>query len=68
MKETAVLLIEEKLKNEFIANTTHELRTPLAIIKGNVDLILLKDHGKRRYADQAIDQIDEEGGQLTKRL
>src|SRR3989338_9740095 len=29
-----------KLKEEFIANAIHRLRTPLAIIKGNVDLTL----------------------------
>ena len=41
MSEKAVAnLKQEKLKNSFIADVTHELRTPLAVIKGNVDLAL----------------------------
>ena len=40
-KETEVLLEQEKLRTEFIGNATHELRTPLAIMKGNIDLALM---------------------------
>ncbi len=45
VKETKRLLIEEKLKVDSIADATHELRTPIAIIKGNVDLAM-QDAGK----------------------
>jgi len=40
VKETKRLLVEERLKVESIADATHELRTPIAIIKGNVDLAM----------------------------
>ena len=43
LKQTEILLNEEKLKTEFIANATHEIRTPLAIIRGNVDLAMMKN-------------------------
>jgi len=42
LREAQLLFKEEKLKNEFIANATHEFRTPLAIIKGNTELGLLE--------------------------
>lgn len=39
--DKAILFLEqEKLKTKFIADATHELRTPLAIIKGNVELAM----------------------------
>ncbi len=39
---------QEKIRTEFIADATHEIRTPLAIIQGNVDLALRKGKGLRK--------------------
>ena len=36
---------EEKLRTEFLADAMHEIRTPLSIIKGTVDLALLPHNG-----------------------
>jgi PAS domain S-box-containing protein len=46
IKETKRLLEEEKMKVQSIADATHELRTPVAIIKGNVDLAMKNAKGK----------------------
>ncbi len=46
-KEIEILLRQEKIKTEFIENATHELRTPLAIMKGNIDLTLLNNEDRK---------------------
>ena len=66
LKYTWKLLKEEKLKTEFIANATHELRTPLAIIKGNVDLATKGDHKKLKSTKSALRAIDHEIKHLVK--
>ncbi len=58
-KETEVLLAQEKLKSEFIANATHEIRTPLAIMKGNVDLALMSK-GDLKTMKTALKEVNEE--------
>lgn len=48
----------ENLRKEFVANFTHEIKTPLAIINGNVDLLEeTADVDKRK---QYIDMINKE--------
>lgn len=46
IKESKRLLEEEKFKIKSIADATHELRTPVAIIQGNVDLAMRTRDGK----------------------
>ncbi len=54
-------LAEEKLKTEFIADATHEIRTPLAIIRGNVDLA----HSKLKSEKSALKAINYEVKHLS---
>ena len=59
-KETEVLLAQEKLKTEFIANAVHEFRTPLAIMRGNVELALLDKNHNIKSAERALKITNEE--------
>ncbi len=65
LKEAAIFLGQEKSKIEFIANATHELRTPVAIMKGNVDLILQNKNKKLRSPLVALRAIDAEINHLS---
>ena len=60
IKETERLFEEEKLKVASIADATHELRTPIAIIKGNVDLALNSSTKNTRSPNSALRAIDSE--------
>lgn len=60
IKETRRLLEEEKLKVRSIADATHELRTPLAVIKGNVDLALHSKGKNKKSLSGALKSIDHE--------
>lgn len=72
-KETEILLKEEKLKTKFIADATHEFRTPLAIMRGNIDLALRKDTRKNtgnkiknsKKAENALRAVDKEISRLS---
>jgi signal transduction histidine kinase len=61
IKESKRLLEEEKMKVKSIADATHELRTPVAIIKGNVDLAMKnKGKGKIKSSQSALKAINYE--------
>lgn len=58
-------LKEEKMKIEFIANINHELRTPLSIIKGNIDLALINKSKSTKSSASALRAIDQEVKHLS---
>lgn len=66
--EKALLFLDqEKLKTKFISEATHELRTPLAIIKGNVELAL-RDKTKKSYPIATFRAINVEINHLAELL
>lgn len=63
--EKAIASLEqEQLKVRFIADATHELRTPLAIIKGNVELAL-RDKSKKMFPTKTFRAINVEINHLA---
>jgi two-component system phosphate regulon sensor histidine kinase PhoR len=68
LKETERLLKEEMMKTEFIANATHEIRTPLAIIRGNADLALMHNKELPAFAAKAFKAIGKEIEHLSKMI
>ncbi len=68
MADTIVANIDElksveNLRRELIANVSHDLRTPLAIMKGYVETMLLKDDGlspdqRKQYLQTTLDSGD----------
>jgi signal transduction histidine kinase len=57
--KTDILLAQERLKTEFIGNATHEIGTPLAIMRGNVELALMKKNDLQ-FAHKALKAVEVE--------
>ncbi len=62
------IILQEKQKVEFISDATHELRTPLAIIRGNVDLALRERSPSPEKTKASLDAINTEVIYLTNLL
>ncbi|RRO12524.1 sensor histidine kinase [Flavobacteriaceae bacterium 14752] len=65
--------IDEGLKREkqFTADASHQLRTPLSVIKGNLEILLRKPRTEQEYkreAEKAISKIDEMTNAVEKLL
>jgi len=57
----------DKLKNDFIANVTHELRTPLSLILSPVESIIAGDYGNNIFhSDEKLKMILYNGSKLLK--
>src|SRR5512142_458067 len=47
----------ERARSEFVAVVTHDLRTPLSVIRGYLDLLAEKDGKRRIPIDEAVAQV-----------
>lgn len=52
-----------EMKSDFVSMVTHELRTPMTVVRGRIDLILAQDYGaineeQRRSLQVAVEHID----------
>jgi K+-sensing histidine kinase KdpD len=58
-RETTASLRElERSRSEFVAVVTHDLRTPLSVIRGYLDLLAESKNGKRKIPiDEAVAQV-----------
>ncbi len=49
----------ERARTEFVAVVTHDLRTPLSVIRGYLDLLAESKNGKRKIPiDEAVTQVE----------
>lgn len=66
-RQTAETLRElERARSEFVAVVTHDLRTPLSVIRGHLDL--LAESGGGRSAQEAVAQVERLDGLVDRIL
>ncbi|MCP4041989.1 MAG: cell wall metabolism sensor histidine kinase WalK, partial [Gammaproteobacteria bacterium] len=56
----------EILRREFIANASHELRTPVSVIRANTETLLDGALDDRKVAHDLIEAMDRNAGRLTR--
>ena len=67
-KQTAQTLRElDRARSEFVAVVTHDLRTPLSVIRGHLDLLGERDGARKRIGD-AIAQVERLDGLVDRIL
>ncbi len=57
---TKKLIESEKLKSEFLADASHELRTPIAVIKSRIDLTMKQKPQNFSEIRESLQEIDDE--------
>lgn len=55
----------EKFRKEFIANTSHELKTPITLIKAYAELVMECDEEEKKNVNQHLNVIIEESDRLN---
>jgi two-component system phosphate regulon sensor histidine kinase PhoR len=55
----------EKYRSEFVANVSHELKTPLTVIKGNVDTLLEGAINDKEHNIEFLNKIDKHALSLS---
>src|SRR5439155_22781980 len=54
----------ERLRQEFVANVSHELKTPLAVIKANIETLLEGAVDDRQHRGRFLEQIASQADRL----
>jgi two-component system phosphate regulon sensor histidine kinase PhoR len=64
LHDTSELRRLERLRQEFVANVSHELKTPLSVIKANVETLLLGAVEDAEHRGQFLDRIARQSDRL----